>query len=276
MKIAVVTDSASDIPEEQAQALNIRVIPCIIVIGDRDFEDGKGLSREDFYESFPDMDPPPTTAAPSIGMFEETYQDALDSGYDGVISIHPPDTLSGIINAASAAALRFNGNVQVYDSRLASMGLGYQVLEAANIVREETDFGALTAALNKFRSQVRVYAMLDTLSYLRRSGRVSWVQAGIGSLLSIRTFIELSDGEVIRLDQIRTRKKGIAHLSEMIEALPPLDQLAILHSGAEEDAARLAHSISDSVGINPLSINITTIIGTHVGPKGLGCAAVLK
>lgn len=276
MKIAIVTDSASDIPDDLAQADNIWVIPCIIIVGDQEFEDGKGLSREVFYERLPELDPAPTTAAPSVGMFETAYQEAFDAGYEGVLSLHPPMTLSGIYNSASAAAQSFDGKVRVFDSRLASMGLGYQVLAAAELAREETSLGELVAGLIEFQSRVRVYAMLDTLSYVRRSGRVSWVQAGLGSLLSIRTFIELSDGEVIRLEQVRTRKKGIKRLGELIDKLPPLEQLAILHSGAEADAISLADSLGEVTGTKPMTINITTIIGTHVGPKGLGCAAVLK
>jgi DegV family protein with EDD domain len=276
LKIAVVTDSASDIPADEARRLDIRVVPCIVVISDQDYEDGPGLSRAEFYRMLPGMSPPPTTAAPSIGMFESAYRDALGNGYDAVLSIHPPVDLSGIINAASAAAESFDGRVRVFDSRQASMGLGFQVLAAAEKASEGASFEELIAYIEGVQSRVRVLAMLDTLTYLQRSGRVSWLKANLGSILSIRTFIELSDGRVKRLDQIRTRRKGIAHLTDLILNLPPLEKLAVLHSGAEGDAAELARALAPQVGVDPLIINITTIIGAHVGPNGLGCAAVLK
>jgi fatty acid kinase fatty acid binding subunit len=276
MKIAVVTDSASDIPRELARESEIRIVPCFIQIDDQEYEDGNGLSREKFYRDLPAISPPPTTAAPSIGMFEQLYGDLLDGDYNGVISIHPATLLSGIYNAAYAASLQFEGKVKVFDSMQASMGLGYQVLAASRIVRTDTSFESLIDHLTEVQSRVRVVAMLDSLEYLRRSGRVSWVQANIGSLLSIKTFIELRDGRVSRIAQVRTRRKAVARLQEMILNFAPLDELAVLHSGSREDAEALRDQLAPRLGIHPLVINITTIIGTHVGPDGLGCAVVLS
>jgi DegV family protein with EDD domain len=156
------------------------------------------------------------------------------------------------------------------------MGTGFQVLAAAESAARNSTVDEVVESVSDVRERVRVLAMLDSLAYLRRSGRVSWVQASLGNLLSIKTFIELRDSQVRRLDQVRTRRKGIEHLTDLIFRFPPLEDLAILHSGADQDAADLGHAVASQVGVEPRIINITTVIGTHVGPGGLGCAAVLK
>ena len=118
--------------------------------------------------------------------------------------------------------------------------------------------------------------MLDTLEYLRRSGRVSWARASLISLLQIKPFIELRDGVVHRRGEVRTRKKGINRLLEMLRDLYPWERLAILHSNAEVEARQLLEDLHPDMPTQPLIVNVTTIIGTHVGPNGLGFVAVVK
>lgn len=276
MKIAIVTDSTADIPESLAEKLNIQVIPAIFMMGEQSFEDGKGLTRQEFYERLPEMNPLPTTGTPSVGTFESVYQALFDQGVQEIISIHVASLLSGIHTTANIAAKTFGERVRVIDSESLSMGFGFQVIAAAEAVLNDLSTKKIISRIRTTRQQTRLFAMLDTLEYVHRSGRVGWARARIGSLLRIKPFIEVKDGQVFNMGQTRTRRKGIAQLRKLLHQQGNLNHLAILHTNAEADAIDFLNNLEIAIPANPLIVNVTTIIGTHVGPNGLGFAAVLK
>jgi DegV family protein with EDD domain len=276
MSIAIVTDSTCDIPQNLIRKYDIHVVPNILVINDRSIEDNEGFSRERFYTELPEMEPLPTTSTASSGAFGAVYEDVLHEPVTKVISIHAASLLSGIYNAASLAAQAFGNHVQVIDSQQVSLGLGFQVLAAAEAMTEGLPLEEILLRVEEVRQRVRFIAMLDTLEYLRRSGRVSWARASLISLLQIKPFIELRDGVVHRRGEVRTRKQGINRLLEMLWGLYPWERLAILHSNAEADARQLLEDLHPDMPTQPLIVNVTTIIGTHVGPNGLGFVAVVK
>jgi DegV family protein with EDD domain len=274
MKIAVVTDSTADIPTKLAELHAIHVIPAVLVIDGESYEDGKGLSRSEFYEKMPLMTSPPTTATPSVGVFQRLYENLLNSGTQEIISIHVSSLLSGIFNTAQIAAQAFTNRVRVIDSGQLSLGLGYQALAAAEAIIQGFDIEQVLRKVESVRQRVRVIAMLDTLEYVHRSGRVSWARARIGSLLQIKPFLEVREGQVLSLGQARSRRKGIKYLVTTLKEFGRLDQLGILHTNAEADANELAAQLDDVVPGHPMIVNVTTIVGTHVGPNGLGFAAI--
>jgi DegV family protein with EDD domain len=130
--------------------------------------------------------------------------------------------------------------------------------------------------VEKTRQNTKLFAMLDTLEYVRRSGRVGWTRARIGSMLRIKPFVEVNGGQVFNMGQARTRKKGIDHLKEILTRQGNLQRLAILHTNAEDDAHAFIESLEFNIPPEPLIVNVTTVIGTHVGPNALGFAAVLQ
>jgi DegV family protein with EDD domain len=183
--------------------------------------------------------------------------------------------LSGLYNSAKLAAEDYNGKVHVVDSGQLSMGIGFQVIAAAQAALK----GSMDLVLDAVRSiqrRVSVYAMLDTLDQLKRSGRVSWMRAGLGSLLKIKLFLEVKEGNVLRLGEARTRSKGIQRLIAMLDDLGPLEQIAVLHTNALEDATRLAEQLANRVCSPIMTRNVTTVIGTHVGVNALGLAVVRR
>ena len=276
MKTTIVTDSTADVPDSIAGRLNIHVIPAVIMFGDQSFEDGKGLTRQDFYNRLPEMDPLPTTGTPSVGSFESAYQKIFDLGSQNIISIHVASLLSGIHSTAKIAAQKFGNRVQVIDSESLSMGIGFQTIVAAEKAAENLPIEKIIQEIELTRQKTRLFAMLDTLEYIRRSGRVGWARARIGSLLRIKPFLEVKNGRVFNMGQARTRKRGIIYLKNLLNELGPLERLAILHTNAETDAHSFLNQLDKEIPSNPLILNVTTVIGTHVGPNGLGFAAVLK
>jgi DegV family protein with EDD domain len=157
------------------------------------------------------------------------------------------------------------------------MGLGFQVLAAAEAIAHQASISEVLSLLTEVRSRVRVVAMLDTLEYVRRSGRVSWARARLGGLLQVKPFVEVREGgKVISLGETRTRSKGITRLKELMLGMGELERLAILHTRAEADARQILNDLKNLLPFEPLIVNVTTVIGTHVGPNGLGFAAVVK
>jgi len=278
MKLGIVTDSTADLPPYLIEEHDIRVVPTILVLEGKEYADGIGISREDFYTRLPTLQTPATTAAPSIGDFLAPYQSLLESGCDHLLSIHVSGKLSGVVNVARRAAEEFPGKVTCVDSGSLSMGIGFQVLAAA----EAADLGLSSAleAVESVHRRTKVIAALDTMEYLKRSGRVPAVVANIGGLLSIKPVVELRDGEVKPMSVIRTTSQAdeltLAQLLEVGE----MERLAILHTNAEARAKNLLHGIMErnhkAVPRDILFVNVTAVIGTHLGPNCIGFAAVRK
>lgn len=271
--LAIVTDSTSDLPADLARQHAIRVVPTFLIAGENAYEDGTGFTREEFYTRLPDMSPPPTTAAPSSGTFEQVYADLFAQGADQILSIHAASKLTAIYNVARIAAEPYGDKVAVLDSTSLTLGLGFQVLAAAQSAAQGASLAEAVQVVEELRPRVRVFAMLDTLEYLRRSGRVSTLRAMLGEVLRLRLFVEVRDGQVIPLERIRTRSKAIEQFGKLLDSLGPLEQFAMLHTNAEADArAFLAAHRPEA----QLLVNVTPIIGTHVGPNGLGFAVVVR
>ena len=280
MKLGIVTDSTCDIPQFLIEQYELEVIPCILAIGGKEYIDGKDITREEFYRKLPTLNASqqPTTAAPSIGDFAARYDSLLRRGCDHVLSIHAAGALTSILNIAKQAAGDFANQVTCVDSTSLSLGLGFQVLAAA----EAAELG-LQAALNAIlstRKRLHVSAALDTMENLRRSGRVPAAVAILGGMLNIKPMIELRNGEVKAIAAVRTTKQANERMLNFLLQLGPLERLAILHTGAEGRAREFLNAVmqkaSQSVPRDILMVNVTTVIGTHVGPNGLGFAAVGK
>jgi DegV family protein with EDD domain len=195
-------------------------------------------------------------------------------GAESVISIHPPYALSGIYNAARLAAQEFGHRVTVMDSGQLSLGLGYQVILAAEAAAQGATPQAVLNLVESVRKRVRLTALLETIEYVRRSGRVSWAAAMLGGVLRLQPLIGLRFGIVHRLGQARTRIQGVERLVEMLNTWGQLEHLAVLHTNAEAAAWQLLERVRSKVAVPPLLVNVTTAIGTHVGPNGLGFVAV--
>jgi DegV family protein with EDD domain len=278
MKLGIVTDSTCDIPHFLAEQHDLEIVPCILVIEGQEYVDGKDIQREEFYKRLPSLRTPPTTAAPSIGDFSARYDSLLTRGCDHILSIHAAGALTSILNIARQAAGAFSPRVTCVDSTSLSLGLGFQVLAAA----EAAELGpqAALAAVESARKRLHVSAALDTMEYLKRSGRVPATVAILGSLLSIKPLIELTNGQVKAIGAVRTTHQANGRMSRFLLEGGSQERLAILHTGAEARAREFLNELmqkaSQSVPRDILMVNVTTVIGTHVGPNGLGFAAVRK
>jgi DegV family protein with EDD domain len=203
-------------------------------------------------------------------IFDDTYRALLQSGTEKILSIHLPTSLSGMIDVATQAAKSFGDHVTIFDSGQVSLGMGFQVIEAASAVLQGHPFEIVIDVVQRARENVRLIALIDTLEFLKRSGRVSWLTAGLGNLLRVKIILELINGVVNRLGQVRTRGKGMDHLQEIAERWGKLDRLAIPHSASSEDAHTFAARLEGLCPSPPLIIEVTTAIGAHIGPGAVG------
>jgi DegV family protein with EDD domain len=276
-KIKFVTDSTCDIPPELVQKWGIGIVPAFVNYGGNSYaDDGKELIREEFYARLLTMTETPTTAAPPPGLTEKVIKEAFE-GADHLMVLTAPAALSGIYNSMRLGASSLPPDcVTLIDSGTVTMALGWQVLVGAEVAAATGDVDKVIDAINRVRAHQKLYAGLATMEFLRRSGRVSWALAGIGALLQIKPMVEVKDGVVFPLARVRTFGKVMQELIALTRAQAPLDKLAILHANNPDGARDMQNQLADVIPPETLVINITTVIGTHIGPGALGVATVSK
>jgi DegV family protein with EDD domain len=278
MKLGIVTDSTSDLPNYLIEQHELDVVPSLVVIDGKEYTDGIGITREEFYRRLPSLRTPPTTAAPSVGEFAARYDSLLTRGCDHILSIHAARTLTSIVDVARQAAKDFPDRVTCVDSTSLSLGIGFQVLAAAEAA--ELGLQAALDAVESTRQCLKVFAALDTMDNLRRSGRIPAAVTFLGGMLHIRPVIELIDGEVKPVGALRTTTQANERMLSLLLQNGELERLAILHTGAEARAREFLNMVMEkairSMPRDILMLNVTPTIGTHVGPNGLGFASIAK
>ncbi len=276
MSIKIVTDSTCDLPQDLLQEYGVTVVPLYINFGDQGYLDGEELTRQEFYQRLPECDPLPTTATPGVDAFKQVYEDLADSGASEILSIHISISLSATVDVARTAANETKKvPVTVLDSQQLSLGTGFLVLSAAKAAAEGKSMDEIVSMLNEQTSRTYVIAALDTLEYLKRSGRMNAVVARLGSVLKIKPILIMHDGEPTG-ERVRTRERALARLIEFIGELGPLEELALVHTNAAQEAKELfqrsKHLFANQE--EPLSVDVTPVLGTNIGPGVVGFACI--
>ncbi len=277
MTVGIVTDSTCDLPARIVSEYGIRVVPLYIQVGNREYLDGIDISREDFYKNLPTYPEHPTTAVPSPMKFHAIYDALADEGASQVLSIHISSSLSAISNVARAAAAETTSvPVTVFDSRQLSLGTGFLVLTAAEMARGGKSIEEILIALEDQIKRTHVWAALDTLKFLRRSGRMNLLISTIGELIHIKPILKMYDG-VSGVERVRTNRKALARLSQLLHTYSPYEKLAFLHSNALEQVQALKKEAQDLLPGSDTWIEvINPVLGTHIGPGVVGFAGVTR
>lgn len=279
MTIKIVTDSACDVPPELARQLDISVVPVYINVGEKSYLEGVEISREQFYNRLPTFSDYPTTAAPAVGTFTQLYEQLTAAGATQILSMHIAHDLSAVYNTARVGAVAAkSAPVTLFDTRQITLGAGLLVLLAAEAAAAGQTISEIVAMLNEKVRRTHVFGMIDSLESLRRSGRVSWAQFGIGSLLQIKPIMMIADGVISAAAKVRTRKRALNQMLKMVAELAPFERLAIIHVNAQEAAEELCQLSSELFAnlseATPMIQGITPAIGTHLGIGAVGFAAV--
>ncbi len=273
MKVRIVTDSTCDLPTEMTEKYGINVVPLYINVGKEGFLDGIDISREQFYRSLPGFTEHPTTAVPSPQKFRAIYDNLADQGADEVLSIHISSSLSAVVDVANAAAKETTSvPVTVFDSQQLSLGTGFMVEKAAKLAAAGATVKEILTQLNEQIKRSHVFAVLDTLEFLRRSGRMNGFMANLGSLLQIKPILTMYQGKP-GTEKVRTRDRAMKRLFEMLNEIGTIERIAIVHANALERVAEL-RSLLESLlpGNEVIAVDITPVIGAHIGPGAYGFA----
>lgn len=277
MTVRILTDSTADLPASVIKKLNIMMLPIYIHIGNRDYLDGVDITREEFYKNLPEYKSHPTTAVPSPAKFRLMYEALAGEGATEVISIHVSSSLSAIVNVAETAAKETTSvPVTVLDSRQLSMGTGFLVEKAAELAKLGHKVKEILPILEDQIKRTYVAAGLDTLKYLRRSGRMNRVISTIGEFIQLKPILKMDDG-VSGVEKVRTRQKAITRMVEMIKAHSPFEKLAFLHSTAFDSMQRLMDEVKQYFPKTEIyTETINPVIGAHIGPGVVGFAGVTR
>jgi DegV family protein with EDD domain len=278
-RVAIVTDSASDMDPARAASLGITLVPLLVNFGDQAFSAGVDLSTEEFWQRMTAPETPfPKTAACSPGSVQVAYQKLFDEGADAIVSIHVADTLSGTLKAAQVARQSFAGReIHVVDSMSASMGEGVLAELAVQMAADGASAAEIAQTVARRRADIGVYLALETLEYLKRGGRISGAQAAIGTLLSVKPIIEIKDGKVETTERVRTRGKAREKLVELL-TVRPMDRISVLHTtnaGVEEFVEQLLPRIPGGIDRSKVTIDLVgPSVGPHLGPGCVGAVAL--
>ena len=276
MSVRIVTDSTCDLPAETIAQYRIHVVPIYINVGKQGYLDGIDITRKEFYSRLPTFPEQPTTAVPSTERFHAAYNALADEGASEVLSIHISVALSAMVDVARAAARETTSTpVTVIDSQQLSLGTGFLVETAAKMAAAGSAAAEIQVVLKAQIQRSHVFAALDTLEFLKRSGRMNKYMAGVASLLQIKPILTMHNGKP-RAVQVRTRERALKRLVEMLEAVSPLERIAIVHTHAlpervAELRALAAHLLPQG---DILTEDITPVIGAHIGPGAVGFAVV--
>lgn len=270
MRVKIVVDSTADLRPEIAAKVGI--VPLSVHFGDQDYISGVTITPQQFYEMLVESDTLPTTSQPAPYLFEEAYEKAVSEGYE-VICLTCSSKLSGTHQSANIAAEEFEGKVHVLDSESIAIGLGILAEYAVTLAEQDLGVEEILGKLIEKRSKIKILALVDTLEYLKKGGRVSSAVALAGGLLNIKPVISVNGGEIKLVGKARGSRQGNNLLVQEIQKAGGVDfsmPLMLGYTGLSD--ALLQKYIQDSASLweghvenLPVSI-VSSVVGTHVGP----------
>ncbi|MBE6949214.1 MAG: DegV family protein [Ruminococcaceae bacterium] len=279
MNVRIVVDSSTDITPEVRDRLT--VVPLSIFFGEKEYIDGIDIDHNKFYKMLVESDVIPTTSQASPAAYTEIFQKAADAG-ESVVVLTIASTLSGTYQSAMIAAEDFD-NVYVVDSQSVTIGAGILAEYALTLAESGMDAASIAQHLTEVREKVVIFAVLDTLEYLKKGGRISATVAMAGTLLAIKPVVSLLNGDVNILGKARGNKQGNHHLVKEIENVGGVDftkPFLLGYTGLSDTL--LEKFIDDSKllweehGSQLRSAHVGSAVGTHVGPGGIAAAFFKK
>lgn len=280
MRVRLIVDSTADFVSGVRD--NLTVLPMTIRFGDTEYQDGVNMSHRAFYEKLVECDELPTTSQITPYAFAECCRQAVDNG-EQVVIITVSQKLSGTYQSAVLAAQDFPGQVFVVDSRSVAVGEGILAEYALRLMEQGMDAPAIVRELETAREKIQVIALLDTLEYLKRGGRISKTVAFAGGLMAIKPVVSLADGEVVMLGKARGSRQGNNMLAQQIEAAGGVDfSMPVILGYTGLSDALLQKYIQDSAELwrgRADALPITTVsgaVGTHAGPGAIAVAFFRK
>ena len=274
MNVRVVTDSTAHLSPELAQELSITVVPFRIRIGDREYLDGVNLDEDRLYELVYEQGDKCTTSSPTVEQFYRVYQD-LNQDTGEIVSIHLSETLSTTVSNARQAATMLLGRckIEILDSKTVSVGLGILVEAAARAAAEGRPIDEIVRLVRGLIPQIYIVFFSESLDYLEKGGRIGRAQALLGTMLGIKPFLTLEEGEIMPIEKVRTREEAIEKLIEFVAEFDAIEQLSIVKGPVEprEDIEALIERLQGIFpGLKVPVLNYGPVLTSHIGPDTVG------
>jgi len=273
-KVKVVTDSTAYFEPGVAQRLGIEVVPLRIHFGDETFREGVDITPQRFFQKLAHSPVPPRASPPPVEEFRAVYRE-LNKTTDEILSIHVSSKLSDTWAVASEAANTFLGRceIAVVDSLTISLGLGILAQAAAEAANRGESLDSIVRLLRGMIPHIYVVFFVDTLDYLERGNRIGPAQALLGTMLGIKPFLTIEDGEIIPMEKVQDREKAIDKLFEFVAEFSNIEQIAIMQSTPEptEESKLLLERLE--LTFPDLTFPILVYgpsLACHIGPDTLG------
>jgi DegV family protein with EDD domain len=270
--VAIVADSAANLPLDLARELGIEVVPMYLKFGDEVYRDGLDMTPADFYERLVRDGVAASTSTPSPGDYLAAYE---KTGSREIVCVTVASSMSSSHQQASLAAERFEGQVEVVDSKSAAMAEGFVAAEAARAAAGTASLTQVAARAREVSGLTRLYATVDTFEFLRKSGRVTKLQAYAATMLDIKPVFAFKEGEAVPVSRSRTKRKALARIVD--DATSEIGDrpahLAALHAAALDEAEDVADRIASQTNVvERVVTEVTPVIGAHTGPGLVGVA----
>jgi DegV family protein with EDD domain len=273
-KIAVVTDSTSDLSKEILKEKNIESFPLKIIYSDREYRDRVDIQPQEVYDKFEKEIP--STSMPGPDEVKNMYLDLKEKGYTHIISIHISSGLSGTYNTCKMVSREIKGiEIELIDSKMLSMGLGRLVLYAQDLVdKGENDFESIVKMVKEKVDNIDLFFIVSTLKYLKKGGRIGKVRGTIAELLNIKPIISIDDeGQYYTFDKVRTRKKSIKKLIDLAKEKinDGMCYVDVMHADAKEEASGILDKLKNLTNVKEALLGeISPAMVVHSGPGLIG------
>jgi DegV family protein with EDD domain len=277
VSVAIVTDSTAYLPSGVVARHDIHVVPLHVVLGGVEHSEGVDVSTAEVAAALRAFTPV-STSRPSPQVFLETYERAAAEGADSIVSVHISAAMSGTYEAAMLAARQSPVPVEVVDSRVLGMAMGYAVLSAAHVAAHGGSAQAAAQAARSRAGRATAIFYVDTLEYLRRGGRIGAASALLGSALAIKPLLTLDDGHIEPLEKVRTASRALGRMEERAVAAATETggdegvDVAVQHLDSVERAGALAERLRDRLpeAHEVALVELGAVVGAHVGPGTIG------
>ncbi len=275
--VRIITDSVADLPQYLVREWQVDVIPIYLHLNGVGYRDDGALSHDWFYDVLATQATQLQTAAPSVAEFRAAYARLAAEGAQEILGLFVASSVSSLTRNARQAAQGFEAaRVRIVETAQVSMGIGWQVLAAAEAATQGASAEEIALLIEAMHARTYIFGMLDSLDHLQRGGRVTWTQARIAQLLKIKPLIVFYEGAAQLVGRVRTRRRALQWLAQLVERGGALERLALIHSRLDDAALQ---AVIDVLGPyapreDLLVVEAGPIFGTHVGPGGVGVALI--
>ena len=275
-KVAIVTDSSPNIPDDHIKENKIHVVPLTVIWGEETVYDGVDITPTEFYNRLDKAKVMPSTSQPSVADFEVLFRSLHEEGYE-ILAILISEDLSGTVSSATQAKkLLPEATIELINSKTIAMGLGFPVLTAATAANQGASLAECKKIAEDACEKTGIIFVCDTLEFLHRGGRIGGGKRFVGTLLNVKPILALEDGKVVSLDSVRTQKKALDRIIELIEERTQghkIVRLATLHANNPETAQSILDQAAERIKpVEKVFSELSPVVGTHTGPGAVGLA----